>query len=378
MVMKYKPFLNIGPGEFIKEELEARDWRQEDLAEILGISLKSVNKLIMNKQSITIETARLLSKAFGQSPQYWMNLDTNYRLRLQSESSKEKEVEIKSDIYKHMPIKEMIKKGWIKLPETINNLTNEVKLFWGIPSLDFSFLETKPSLNFRKSEAFDHYNTYYALAWFRMAQRYAKMYQLNQYAKSELEKLAKSLFSYTVLENGIEIFLRNLNKVGVKFFVLSHLQKTYIDGASFFDGSNPVIVYTARHDRTDNFWFTIAHEIAHIILHLKKKEDYFIDSLDDLSTRQEEAANKFTEKILKAHEILEYFSPYKKYISRDRVIKCVQEIKVSPAIVVGVLQHHNILLRRNLNEFKHTVSEIIPQEYLVEKNINKIQIISYG
>lgn len=89
-VMKYKPFLNISPGEFIKEELEARNWRQEDLAEILGISLKSVNKLIMNKQSITIETARLLSKAFGQSPRYWMNLDTNYRLRLQTESSKEK------------------------------------------------------------------------------------------------------------------------------------------------------------------------------------------------------------------------------------------------------------------------------------------------
>lgn len=370
--MKYKPFLNIGPGEFIKEELEARNWRQEDLAEILGISLKSVNKLIMNKQSITIETARLLSKAFGQSPQYWMNLDTNYRLRLQTESSKEKEVEIKSDIYKHMPFKEMIKKGWIKMPKTIADLIHEIKLFWGIPDLDFSFLEKKPSLNFRKSEAFDHYNTYYALTWFRMAQRCAGMFQLDHYAKDELGKLSKNLYSYTIIENGIEIFLRELNKIGVKFFVLSHLQKTYIDGASFFDDSNPVIVYTARHDRTDNFWFTIAHEIAHVILHLKKKEDYFIDSLDDLSTRQEEAANKFAEKILKAHEIMEYFSPYKKYISRDRVIKCAQEIKVSPDIVVGVLQHHNILLRRNLNEFKHTVSELIPQEYLAEKNINKI------
>ena len=73
MVVKYKPFLNIGPGEFIKEELEARNWRQEDLASILGVSLKSVNKLIQNKQSITIEMAKLLSRAFGQSPQYWID-----------------------------------------------------------------------------------------------------------------------------------------------------------------------------------------------------------------------------------------------------------------------------------------------------------------
>ena len=69
MLRKYKPYLNIGPGEFIKEELEAGNWRQEDLAEILGLSLKSVNKLMMNKHAITIETAKLLSKAFGQLPQ---------------------------------------------------------------------------------------------------------------------------------------------------------------------------------------------------------------------------------------------------------------------------------------------------------------------
>ena len=373
MATKYKPFLNIGPGEFIQEELESRNWRQEDLAEILGISLKSVNKLIKNKQSISVETARLLSKAFGQSPQYWMNLDTNYRLRLQAESPKEREVEIRSEIYKHMPVKEMVKKRWIAPSATIDGLIDTVKRFWEIPSPDFFFLEKKPALNFRKSEAFDGYNNYYALAWFRMAQQCAKAYQLRQYDKEALEILAKNLYRYTTEENGIETFLRELNKVGVKFFVLSHLPKTYIDGASFFDGSNPVIVYTARHDRTDNFWFTIAHEIAHVLLHLKKADDFFIDSLDDLSTRKEEAANRFAETMLKANEILEYFSPFRKYISRDRVVKYAKEIETSPAIVVSVLQHNEILLRRNLNEFKYKVSELVPGEYLVEKNLINIR-----
>ncbi|MFA4830411.1 MAG: HigA family addiction module antitoxin, partial [Thermodesulfovibrionales bacterium] len=85
MAINDTPYKNIGPGEFIKEELEVRNWRQEDLAEILGISLKTVNQLIKNKQTITIETAKLLSKAFGQSPQYWINLDSNYRLRRQED-----------------------------------------------------------------------------------------------------------------------------------------------------------------------------------------------------------------------------------------------------------------------------------------------------
>ena len=46
MVRKLAPFLNIGPGDFLKEELEARNWKQEDFADILGMSLKSVTSLL--------------------------------------------------------------------------------------------------------------------------------------------------------------------------------------------------------------------------------------------------------------------------------------------------------------------------------------------
>ena len=372
MVNKYTPFLNIGPGEFIKEELETRNWRQEDLADIIGISLKSVNKLIMNKQAITIETAKLLSKAFGQSPQYWINLDTNYRLRLQKEGLEEKDVEIRANIYRYMPVKEMIKKGWLKSFKTIDDLVNEIKKFWGISTLDFSFIDDDVSINFRKSETFTQYNKYYAYAWFKMAQRCARLFKVKKYNRDTLRVLAADLFRYTESENGVETFLKELNKSGVKFFVLSHIQKTYIDGASFFDSSNPVIVYTARHNRTDNFWFTLAHEIAHVLLHLKKQDDRFIDNLDDLNTEKEKAANKFAEGILKAKEILRYFDPYRKYISMERVLSCAHELEISPAIVVGILQHNDFLSQRNLNRFKTPVLELISTEFFPERDVEKI------
>ena len=54
------------------------------------------------------------------------------------------------------------------------------------------------------------------------------------------------------------------------------------DGACFFQEDNPVIVYTGRYDRVDNFWFTLAHEIAHVLLHLdKKKCNAFLDDTVD-------------------------------------------------------------------------------------------------
>ncbi len=374
MASKYTPFLNIGPGEFIKEELETRNWKQEDLAEILGMSLKSVNKIIMNKQALTTGTAKLLSRVFGQSPQYWMNLDTNYRLRLQKEDSKERDVEIKASVFNYMPFKEMSEKGWITESRRAEELENEVKQFWNIPDLDFSFMEKRTVFNFRKSRAYDQFNKYYALTWFHMQQQCAKTYSAGTYSKVELQNITGRFSDYTVEEKGIQRLLGDLNAAGVKFFVLSHLQKTYIDGASFLDKSNPVIVFTGRHNRNDNFWFTMAHEIGHVLLHLKKKGDFFIDNLDEIDTEdKEQAADKLAEKMMRAQEILKFFKPFKKYVSRERVLSCARDLNLGPEIIVGVLQHHKILSLRNLNNFKSQILRNIPDKYLVEKHLNKVR-----
>jgi len=367
VLSEIKPALNIGPGAFIKEELEARGWIQEDLAEIVGLSPKHINELIKNKKPITIETARLLSSAFGQSPQYWINLDTNYRLRLKEDSHKLRGVETKSLIYRYMPVKEMFKKGWLKKQTSIEALEHEVKKFWDTSKLDFSFLEIEPQPRFRKSEAFPQYNHYYALTWYRMARNCAQKQKINKYKPEVLRELSNQLYQYTLQAHGVENFLQELNNSGVKFLVLNHLQKTYIDGASFYDGANPVIVYTRRYDRSDNFWFTVAHEIAHILLHLKNKDDYFLDNLEMLETDKEREANQLASRMIKSESVLKWFKPFRQYVSEPRVLLCAQELQIHPSVIVGILQHHKMLDRRNLNKFKTSISERIPSKCLADK-----------
>jgi HTH-type transcriptional regulator / antitoxin HigA len=70
------------PGEFIREELEARGWTQRDLAEVLGRPLQTVNAIINGKKEITPRMAVELAAAFGTSPELWMNWETAYRLAL--------------------------------------------------------------------------------------------------------------------------------------------------------------------------------------------------------------------------------------------------------------------------------------------------------
>jgi addiction module HigA family antidote len=70
------------PGEFIREELEARGWTQRDLAEVLGRPLQMVNQVVNGRKEITPRTAVELAAAFGTSAELWVNLESAYRLAL--------------------------------------------------------------------------------------------------------------------------------------------------------------------------------------------------------------------------------------------------------------------------------------------------------
>ena len=370
MITKYTPFKNIPPGEFIKEELEERDWSQEDLAEVMGVSPKTVSKLINNLQAITPEIARLLSKAFDQPLNYWLNLYNNYILRELEKKNNTNEVTKKSYIYSHMPVREIVKKKWIKLCGDVEELENEVLKFFNWEKLNFDLYKEHLPL-FRKSEAYSQYNEYNALVWYSMAKKMAKHYnKINPYNKDTLLSLSKELHKFTISSNGVKEFIQCLNDAGVIFFVLSHLNKTYIDGASFYDNENPVIVYSKRYDRIDNFWFVIAHEISHIIKNLEKKEDYYSINFDlNKVPRQKEIekeADEFALEVVKEKEIIEFFKD-KTYKTHHSILEAEKKLQICAGIIVGILQHTGLTSRKNFNEYKYKINDLIPDEYYAEK-----------
>ena len=364
---KLKPYLNIGPGEFIKEEMEARSWTNEDLAQVLGLNPKTISELLNNKQRITIDTAKILGKAFGQSPQYWLNLDNNYRLRLK-ENNNESEVEIKSKIYERMPVNEMIKKGWIKKFSNTKELKNIFMEFWQLDDFNIDWLDSLSVPNCRKSDAYNNLNKYFILTWTQKAKLTSEKFNAPKFNKKALKELSNEITDYSMLKTGVSKFIHELNKLGVKFFSLNHLPRTYLDGAAFIHDGSPVIVYTKRYDRLDNFWFTIAHEIGHILLHIKNENDIYIDDLKtEGEFKYETEANEFAGEILRTKEILDYFSEYKQYTSEFRVIAAADELKINPAIIVGMLKYYSILSYNRLNKFTEPVSNKIPQKYFVKK-----------
>jgi HTH-type transcriptional regulator / antitoxin HigA len=360
----------FGPGYFINEQMELREWTQQDLSEVLGITIKHVNKIINNKQPITLEMARILEEVFRSSAQYWINIDTSYRLWLQQEKTeKEKEADIKSTIYERMPVNDMIKKGWLPTYKSIKELEQHVLAFWNWKKLDFSVLDEQLPCLTKKSEAYNQFNASYALTWYQMARNVGKERKADTYNKQKLTKLYDNLHEYTVEPDGINKFLSDLYACGVIFFIIPHLLKTYLDGAAFLLDKTPVIVYTARFKRIDNFWFTVAHEIAHVLKHLSKETPFVLDDLKDGDRNQmEDEANQLASEKLKHSEIVDYLNPYLKYLSASKVEECAAEYGIHPSIIVGKLAHDDIISYRNQALYNENVLGLINEKYKVMTN----------
>jgi len=358
---EYQPFVNLGPGDSIKEELAYYGWDQKALAEILGKTEKHISSVLNNKTVITFDMARELSAVFRQSPEYWLNLDAQHRLRLQKDA-KNGETAAKALIYRYMPVRELRKRGY--LPRAKEALIEAVKDFWSMEKLDFGFLEKRAEVNLKKSENYRQFNPYHALTWQQIAQNSLK----NQFPerpcnRATLLRLASSIPTFSTEPGGLKIFLNRLIQCGVIFAVLPHLSKTYTDGAAFWIENHPVILYTCRQDRIDNFWFTMAHEIGHVALHGRKRRSLYIDSLEhlDLSNAKEKEADDFATGILKSKEILTDFGTTRR-VSEIKIRYCAERLGLHPAIVLGCLQHHGRASYKALHKLKSKVSPMLPDD----------------
>lgn len=157
---------------------------------------------------------------------------------------------------------------------------------------------------------------------------------------------------------GPAIAVEYLNKAGIKVIFEPHLPKTYLDGAvCLSDSRQPVVALTLRHDRLDNFWFTLMHELAHIALHFDGNESWFLDDLDAPSSDpKEDEADALAQEVLIPAEAIPNGLP----TTEAEVEALASRIKVTPCIVAG-------RIRRTAQDYK-----IFGKKFRSEKTVGKV------
>lgn len=188
---------------------------------------------------------------------------------------------------KQFPIGEMIKRGWFSnfqgtLSEARCQLEELMISF--LAGLNIELLQ--PSLRRQKVRAGGTQNEYALLAWLIRVINLARIEKLPAYRPGTVtNEFLSQLAHLSYLESGPFLAREYLNKNGIHLIFERHLPGTHLDGAvTQLPNGAPVIGMTLRHDRIDNFWFTLLHEAAHISLHLDGAgSDAFFDDLSRTS-----------------------------------------------------------------------------------------------
>ena len=72
----------IHPGKFLREILEEEGISQAQFARAIGVAPMRISHIVKGTRPITAEMALLFGRALAQSPQYWLNLQAAYDLKL--------------------------------------------------------------------------------------------------------------------------------------------------------------------------------------------------------------------------------------------------------------------------------------------------------
>jgi HTH-type transcriptional regulator / antitoxin HigA len=303
------------PGEVIKEELEARGWSQAELAEILGRPPRVVSEIISGKRAITPETAKGLGAAFGTGAAFWTNLEGSYQLArtVHDDASVEK----RARLYGIAPVKEMIKRGWIRPSAPVAVLERQLLTFLEIDGLERESPER--SIGARR-------------AWFNRTRQIALSISAPVYSEKRLRAAVEKMKAFMVAPEGALNVPKTLMECGVKYVIVENLPQTEIDGACFWIEGHPVIGMTLRKDRMDHFWFVVRHEIEHVLLG-RGKESEIIDSHLELEDGSPAADFCVPRKQLEA-----FLAAHQKFCPEKDVLDFARAIQRHPCLVVGQMQ----------------------------------------
>ena len=171
-------------------------------------------------------------------------------------------------------------------------------------------------------------------AWCAAALVQAEKIAIKKTKIREPEKSARQLAQLSILPDWHDQLVAALHRIGIILVTLEHLPGTFLDGAAMCRSDGvPIIALTLRHDRLDNFWFTLLHEFAHVVSHLSRDRQVILDDLDVTSAEVIEAeADSFARNALIPPAIWKQID---KNSSTEEVLEAAEKAGVHPAIAAG-------------------------------------------
>lgn len=304
----FHPGILIHPGMSLKDILESENMTQKDLNLRTEISEKHISNIIKGKASITPETALKLEKVFGISSDYWNNLQKSYDedlARIEEQRLLEEKAETEKEIIWEIEVyNDLAKLNFVESTKKVDKkLWNLYSFFWVSSLKNILNIFKIDELVFKKTDSLN-LNRYNLACWLRAGELKIKDNIISDFSKKKVEEVAQELKSMTQQE---EI---NTNKIKellasawIHFSYIHGFRNVPVFGITRKYKWAPFIQVSDRWKKTDMFWFALFHELAHVLLHLSKKDDIFIN-VDNREEDIEAEANTWAANTLISEENL--------------------------------------------------------------------------
>lgn len=322
------------PGEYIRDELSARQWTQQDLAQILGRPIQAVNEIINGKKTVTPETAIGLGSAFGTSAAMWLNLQNQWSLyETEKEGFRGESTRSRALLREVLPVNDMIKRGWLPDTSDATVLEQAACEFMGVAAIndELPFL-----IAARRSGEITQW-TPKQKAWLCRVRNVAETLDSQPFDPDVAAAGIPDLVHMSLPTENVSAIPERLAALGIRFVAEPSLPGSKMDGAAFWvETTHPVVAVSIRYDRNDHFWFTLLHELAHIVLgHTKPDDPPTVDDEDVAGDPQKEndANSAASAWILggASDDGLPHDLP--------SILAWAEERRIHPGLVVGRLHH---------------------------------------
>lgn len=323
-----------GPVSAIKFRIDQLGLTDQHLIPFIG-SRSKVSEVLHKKRPLSLSMMRALHKGLG--------IPADILLGEKGESFPDNPRGIE---WNKFPVKEMIRKKMLPQVRNARDMAEEVmrdliRQAGGMDSASKCLF--KRSFGSRDNVKNDPYAT---IAWCLKVLAIANTNPLSANYRDNAvdESFLKDVAKLSYFENGPLLAKEFMEKHGIHMVTLPHLSKTYLDGAvlPLKDGT-PVIGLSLRYDRTDNFWFCLLHELAHIGKHFSNCHEIIIDDLDLRGALQKEdpielEADNLAQNALIPSNDWSVFSRRIR-ISKNQVNEFAERLKIHPAIIAGRIRY---------------------------------------
>lgn len=319
------------PVEAVRFRMEQQGLRQRDLVPYFG-SKSKVSEVLSGKRPLTLGMIRALHAG--------LDIPAEALLAHRDPAL----LEPAGFDWERFPLGEMVSRGWIKAAaRDIRSKGEELVRHFLAPlgKPEAALALYRRTGHIRSGRRVDQYAL---AAWTAQVVRRVEAappptpYKQGTVTLALMREVARLSWS----EQGPRLAQEFLLRLGIPVIIEPHLPRTHLDGAAIQGPSGPVIGVTVRHDRIDNFWYCLMHELVHVSNHLGAESRRFCDDLDADAgddAREREADTIAGEALISMEEWIA--SPARSLHSPDAVRDLADRLRIHPAIVAGRIRHES-------------------------------------